>query len=433
MTERIPCKNEGCSATILPATFQKTGGYCMPCQQKKERQERQNYIMKHRRTADLFEGITDPVEVLKIMHTSRPYNPLIEYTPYAWSKEQLYVSLSAENADQLEAYAVELLHAGDEDTCLDVLGSLVCYNNKRLTDSIPELMRKGLYAQGIVFKDASAEVRDRLLRLVEQDHDNRNHLLLALSWIGDEQVVRHFREWRENRPEWAEELYAAPERYTYEAGWELTAEGERRNLFYQSNYAIEKADTGQDSVQIKGKSASFLTESRQVCPWCGGKLTNLIDIEADHPAIHFLPLAGERLQVQTCIFCNCYGPVYMELDAGQEPKWSDSNQKPDCLPAAEPDRGREEYLSAGKLLSAAAEPRNTCHAAQWTLEPKASQLGGYPTWIQDAEYPVCPCCSQSMHFIGQLDWEEMEEYGEGIYYMFLCPDGNVSATLFQQS
>ncbi|CAH1204542.1 hypothetical protein PAECIP111892_02468 [Paenibacillus auburnensis] len=96
MTERIPCKSEGCSAVILPATFHKTGGYCMPCQQRKERQERQEYIVKHRREINLYEGISDPVELLKLMHSSRPHDPLIEYTPYELSKEQLYITLSEE-------------------------------------------------------------------------------------------------------------------------------------------------------------------------------------------------------------------------------------------------------------------------------------------------------------------------------------------------
>lgn len=59
------------------------------------------------------------------------------------------------------------------------------------------------------------------------------------------------------------------------------------------------------------------------------------------------------------------------------------------------------------------------------------QIGGYPAWIQDAVYPSCSC--KSMTFIGQLDWEQIEEYGEGIYYMFLCADCQVTATLFQQT
>lgn len=81
MTERLPCRNEGCSATILPATAAKTGGYCMPCKQEMQRAERQRYIEQHRRDIDLYEGITDPVEILKIMHAPVKRDPLIRYFP----------------------------------------------------------------------------------------------------------------------------------------------------------------------------------------------------------------------------------------------------------------------------------------------------------------------------------------------------------------
>ncbi|WP_251037568.1 hypothetical protein [Paenibacillus albidus] len=66
MTERVPCRNEGCKAMILPATALKTGGTCMPCQQEKARRERQAYIEQHRRYVDLYEGINDPVEILPL-------------------------------------------------------------------------------------------------------------------------------------------------------------------------------------------------------------------------------------------------------------------------------------------------------------------------------------------------------------------------------
>ena len=68
MTERIPCVNEGCDHKILPATAAKTGGYCMPCKQEMEREAYQRYIEANRRDVDLYEGITDAVQVLKIMH-----------------------------------------------------------------------------------------------------------------------------------------------------------------------------------------------------------------------------------------------------------------------------------------------------------------------------------------------------------------------------
>ena len=82
MTERIPCKTEGCRATILPTTAAKTGGYCMPCHQWREQQKYQAYIEQNRKTVNLYEGLTDPVEILKMMHAPRRHDPLIRYVPY---------------------------------------------------------------------------------------------------------------------------------------------------------------------------------------------------------------------------------------------------------------------------------------------------------------------------------------------------------------
>ncbi|WFR62853.1 hypothetical protein P9222_32940 [Paenibacillus amylolyticus] len=107
MTERIPCIREGCANTILPATAARTGGYCMPCKQEMEREEHQRYIEANRRDVNVYAGITDPVEVLKIMHEPQVRDPLIRYVPYEQSKEQVYLSLSAEQQVQMKDYAMQ--------------------------------------------------------------------------------------------------------------------------------------------------------------------------------------------------------------------------------------------------------------------------------------------------------------------------------------
>ena len=62
----------------------------------------------------------------------------------------------------------------------------------------------------------------------------------------------------------------------------------------------------------------------------------------------------------------------------------------------------------------------------------ASQIGGQPNWVQDAQYPKCPDCGQSMHFLAQLDNGDFPSH-EGIHYAFLCADCRVTATHYQQS
>lgn len=82
MGERIPCITEGCKATILQITADRTGGYCMPCYQRMKRKEREEFIKKNRKDVNLYANISDPVEILKIMHKPKKCNPLDNYVKY---------------------------------------------------------------------------------------------------------------------------------------------------------------------------------------------------------------------------------------------------------------------------------------------------------------------------------------------------------------
>lgn len=430
MTERLPCQTEGCRATILPTTAAKTGGYCMPCHQEQERQKRQAYIEKHRRTVNVYEGVTDRVEILKLMHTPAPYDPLIQYVPYPLAKEQVYESLTDEEAVRMRDYALELLAEGDQSRSRDILSSLVCYRNMNIADCLPELLNREMYRPAILYKDAAPEVRDPLLERVEEDDKHRSDILLALSWIGDSAVVGRFREWRASRPSWAERLYVAPEAYAPVAGWELAPEGDRRDLVHGPSYPVQvKADAGASSRPKT--DARFLSDSDCACPWCGGKLTILMDADTAHPSLAHLNLTLDRLQIATCVRCGCYGDIYMELDAGGAPQWSGYNRTPDYLP--DQDEQDEAYGDGWPELVLSSEPRSPFYAAIWELSQHGTQLGGHPSWIQDAYYPPCPCCSKSMRFVGQIAWEDIEDYGEGIYYMYVCPEDRLTATTYQQS
>ncbi|WP_461612101.1 hypothetical protein [Clostridium sp. Marseille-QA1073] len=64
MSERIPCRSEGCKGTILRTTADRTGGYCMLCYQEIKRKEEEEFIKKNRKNVNLYANITDPVEIL---------------------------------------------------------------------------------------------------------------------------------------------------------------------------------------------------------------------------------------------------------------------------------------------------------------------------------------------------------------------------------
>lgn len=305
MSDRLPCKSEGCSATILQSTANRTGGYCMPCHQKMEREAYEEFIKQNRKDVNLYEGITDFVDILKIMHTPKRYDPLKNYIKYEKSMEEVYNLLSKEELERLKYYALELIKNDELELAQNILTRVVCYRNEDVGACLRALIAKGECYPEVIFKDAPNDVRDYLINQINNDSEtlNLNHILLALAWIGDKKVVELFSNWKNNPPKWIDKLYIAPEEYSLEAGWELT-----------------------------------------------------------------------------------------------------QNEK-----------------------------RNPYHSASQFLETTFSQIGGCPTWIQDAEYPKCPKCSQHMKFIAQFDWEDVENYGEGIYYAFICSDCNIAATHYQQS
>jgi hypothetical protein len=427
MTERLPCQTPGCAATILPTTALKTGGICMPCHQKKLALEEKAYILQNRKDVDRYAGKMDPVEILKMMHAPRKYNPLENDLPYHKSAQELYHQLTEAELELMEIYAITLIDREDLDQAETILLSLVCFTNARIERGLEAFLQKGKYYPSILYKDAGSAIRDDLIHRVDNDSANRNHLLLALAWIDDEEVIRLFAKWRQNPPRWASELYV-PQRtilLKLVGNW-ITTVGSgcfstprAINLFICGE-GIGGAEPAQSAVMA-------LKTHDQVCPWCDGKLMVLFDYNLKDPLVGFMKLSGQQLRIAACMHCNCYGTVFMKVDLDGGYSWSEYNTVPDFLPETEPN---EEFTLRALQLSE--RLMGTYEGAEWTLEAPTSQIGGHPAWIQDAEYPTCPCCSDTMMFIGQLDMEQVAA-SEGIYYTFLCEACLIAAVNYQQS
>jgi hypothetical protein len=80
------------------------------------------------------------------------------------------------------------------------------------------------------------------------------------------------------------------------------------------------------------------------------------------------------------------------------------------------------------------------HRNQWGMDysvPHAMhQVGGFPAWVQDPEYPTCAGCGKVMSFVAQVDSSDNMGHcfwGEGMCYVFWCDDCAIAATLYQQT
>lgn len=421
MTDRVRCTNPECLNTILPSTAERTHGLCMPCVQAAAGKERDEYVRRNRRDVNEFDGITDPVESLKIIHKPRSYDPLVNWIPHPIPTDRLYSDLSHDEQERLAAYAETLIGSERHDEAESIVLCLSAFTNAFIESCLRALVAHGSFWPSLPFRRASSDLRDQLIDRVERDEENRNHILLALAWIGDAAVVELFKRWRNHPPSWRESLCCPPQDYSHGAGWELSDDGQRRDLYFQKCTRL-----------LRGHSASpelfqAITDSKGSCPWCGQGLTNLVDLVASEFVTGMANDVG-RIQVTTCEVCTAFGTVFGVFNEAGNGRWSSANSRPEYLPDSSENWGR---LPRNPLTPAGR--RAAAFAADQFLPTTFSQVGELPTWIQDSSYPPCPVCSKTMMFLAQVDHGDIEDCSEGIYYAFLCPVCRTTATSYQQT
>jgi hypothetical protein len=128
MTDRIRCKTPGCSGNPLAPTAAATGGFCMPCVNRRKAEDRARKLAAERVDVDHFAGIDDPVEILLRIHRPPPYDKRKNYLPYARPTADVYRSLSQDDADRLVASATD-----DERLLRDIAAHLACHSSADLT------------------------------------------------------------------------------------------------------------------------------------------------------------------------------------------------------------------------------------------------------------------------------------------------------------
>lgn len=422
--ERLPCLTQGCHNTIQPATAIRTGGYCGPCAGRRDRAARDEYIRKNRKDVDLYAGITDPVELLRIIHQPPAHDPLVNLLPPPKSCEQLCAELSAHHAARMMQVAADALRNGNTELADDFGKLLAAFTDYELSPLLEVLVEFDRFWPPLAFRKAQGKIRDAIIRVMGQETTNANHALIALAWIHDEEVCQFLAESEESPPFWRKQLCVGPAQYALQAGWEIVA-GKQRDLCFQTCLAVSPAAEGSQP----DASLRVFDENQQLCPWCHRPLVSLVKLDLTNPRFSFLEMSGPQLDVVTCDMCTCFGEfVFGQLDERGAGSWAPENRPPKFLPK---DRGtwqRSPWAGVGVCLT----PRSIYHAADWCLPTRLSQIGGLPAWVQDADYPKCIRCDRTMMFLAQIDNAQFPR-NEGIYYAFVCPTCRTTATTYQQT
>jgi len=365
--------------------------------------------------------MTDRVQAILDFHDSRTLGKSDDFVSREKQARAAYLSLNSAELAELTALAISRIEAGNNDFDA-TLCCIACLRPGSLLPFHDRLVESQILYPGVIFWQANAETARRLLPLCEEE-DLSNHALVSLAWIGDLTVQDAFVRWRDCPPPWVEKLYVPPHRYAEEAGWELTPEGARRNLFLSVAYPLVRPNSTRNVSDL----VRVGIPAEDICPWCGRNLIGMLHFNDIGNVLHDQWKGAVR--VLTCHVCSCYGHIFAKRNNKNFAKWHSMNAKPDYLP---PDSSDWESFPESPLAMAT-ETRHFMETANWLLpDASFSQVGGLPTWIQYSKYPTCPECSKKMRFIGQISNEDFEE-AEGIYYAFYCETCGVTATNYQQS
>jgi hypothetical protein len=339
----------------------------------------------------------------------------------------LYRSLRKDEVGELVDFAFELHQSERSGPTENILCRLVTFNPGCLRNFIGRFVDHNLYYPAFIFYGADAESANRIVRAMGKGGAlTVDHMLCALAWIGDKTVQEALASWRRSPPAWVDALHVPPHVYAQQAGWELTKTGGRRDLFLQECHPLIKP--GNDYAVMDVLTVNVPHDNS--CRWCNQQMTSLLTLDLTNPALRFLGFDGQHLRITTCETCTGYGVVFTKADLSGNAEWHDANAKPSYLP-----NETESWIRMPEApLVFSSQPRHWIESADWCFAAgPSSQLGGHPTWVQNAEYPRCPNCQELMPFLAQLDRTDVEEYGEGIYYMFFCKECGVAATSYQQS
>lgn len=424
---RLNCLTPGCPNTILPATAARTGGYCGPCDGERKRAVHEAVRRQNLRHVDPYRDVTDPAELLWLMHEPRKYEPLLRLEPPPKSAEALCAELRRAAVESLMSRAAEAIESGQREPAEQVARLLAAFTDFDLDPMLERWTRCGQFRPSIAFRSAGPVVRDEIIEAIRQASAEEtllaNHALSALAWIGDGVVTVALREWDKRPPACTAGLHIKPSEYATVAGWELTPVG-RRDLTFRACVALSPAPATPDAAS----PVSVARPAAGACPWCRRRLVSLVSLDLGDARLPTIGLSGDRLDVLTCEVCSCFGTVYAEVDSEGLGHWSDVNVRPAHAP--DDSAGWESIPWATVAVECA--PRNPLHAADQFLPTNFSQIGGHPAWVQDPSYPACPRCRRTMRFLSQIDNGAFPVH-EGTYYAFVCCDCRFTATEYQQT
>ena len=356
--------------------------------------------------------------LLEIYKTYRPASGIAQQR-----NEQLQ-SLTGEQFAQLESVLLQHIWSRDEAQMAiaeDVVSDLVMQTSFSVDLLLKAMLQAGYAPLDHLFRAAGSQTENELFAMLEEK--NRPELVMrALAWVDSANATARFADWQ------LEEAVALLDLYMFNAGWELDANYQKRWLYSKSCFGLKAAS---NQIEITGPTSlstpSILPSSFSVderCRWCDRPLFTLTDFPTVYlENIFSFKSSAPTLSIPFCMYCTLFEPVPMSLKPGSDGRDGLVDFSPRIDAAKTIEQPKYKLETSGGILHLQISDcmRDPFAAVDSGRCYNLSQIGGFPTWPQDATYPHCVECEQTMLFFMQVESMDFPllQY-EGVYHFFVC-------------
>lgn len=308
--------------------------------------------------------------------------------------------------------------AAEDDDAIEELCATADADPRNLTPYLGALLDLDVVWPPTLYRAADADVVGRVIERIDGGRrpDQLNSLLVILAHTAHPLAEGALHRWSTQPPAGSGELHLNALSYAHEGGWTVGPDGSRRDLCGSTAYRWIMRETPRRA-------------DGPTCLRCASPLWTAADLDTTEPAVSAaLAHTGwsGRLVIETCHFCACYTTLYSQVTPAGATTWWTGNTWPSYLPnTTEPEDPPALAPVPGPALP------SPYLASAWTRG--GSMLGGRPDWIQDAEHPDCPGCGQPMDYVGLIGGADLDDYGEGAYYLHLHQPCGFAAVNYQQS
>lgn len=302
--------------------------------------------------------------------------------------------------------------ADDDEDAIEELTEIADSDPERLRPFLGRMLDAGVLWPGTMYRAADADVVARVIAQLDAGEEPAQigQRLFVLAHSRHPLAVEAMRRWMDSPPPGSDLLHVGLPEYAQEGGWTIDPDGSRRDLCGDVAYEWHLREAP-------------APEFNPTCPWCTSPLWTAADLDGSSPALAHTGWTG-RLRFRTCHFCSCYRTLFSQVTPDGGSTWWPGNERPRRVIAAPED--------PPTMLPEVGPARpNPFQASAWSSG--GSTLGGHPQWIQDSAHPTCPGCGLVMDYVGLIGGADLDEYGEGAYYLHVHQPCSFAAVTYQQS